>query len=317
MNSASLDSMRNLSGHPALRAVQQHGPRVLTVLLALWLAWLLAGLFWQFFAGREDASIDPPVATRNAGNNPSTTTGDSGLDASRIVSAHLFGVADVADEPEESTATVVESDDVDEYQGTLELRGTLAASVRENALAIIADGKDEKLYTLEGERNTIKPGITLHAVEAAAVIVNNRGKLERLELPGPEETAGLRPAPRRVTQRAPLQPSRDVKTVLTEQVAQFTQIVSPRPYFVGGQQRGYRLYPGRERQKFAALGLRPGDVVTEIDGVALNNPTQGAQIFNSLANAQSVTVTLERNGNQQTLTLDIAQLENAGQVDEE
>ena len=79
-----------------------------------------------------------------------------------------------------------------------------------------------------------------------------------------------------------------------------------------GQLQGYRVYPGRDRRAFASLGLRPGDLVTEINGIRLNNPTQGLEVFSSLANASQVNVTVERNGSPLVLNLDISQLDSAG-----
>jgi general secretion pathway protein C len=79
-----------------------------------------------------------------------------------------------------------------------------------------------------------------------------------------------------------------------------------------GQLKGYRVFPGRNRQQFIALGLRPGDLVTEINGVALSDPAQGMQIFNTLSESSQVQVTLERNGKSQTLSLDTSELADIG-----
>lgn len=313
MRSSSLEGMRQIGGHPLWQTALQNGPRIVTILLTLWLAWLLAGVVWQLIPQRADDAIKPPV--RSDSTPTGSRTSANGIDVTPIVSASLFGVADIKDETGGDDGNPPPPPKDLPLATGLQLMGTLASSSDDSALAIISDGREEKLYSLSDSGNTIKPGITLHSVQAESVVVNERGVLKQLKLPKPDENSPARAAPRRSTQRAAT-PRRDVKQVLTENVTQFTQIVSPRPYFVGGQQRGYRLYPGRDRQKFAALGLRPGDIVTEIDGTALNNPTQGAQIFNSLADAQSVSVTIERNGKQQNLTLDIAQLESAGQDDE-
>ena len=115
------------------------------------------------------------------------------------------------------------------------------------------------------------------------------------------------------TRRATTTPT--VTQVLTQNASRFTEIISPRPYFVNGQQRGYRLYAGKDRKQFQQLGLRQGDIVTEINGTALTNPTEGARIFSELGDAQSVTVTIERNGVPQSLTLDVGQLDLGGNPD--
>ena len=72
--------------------------------------------------------------------------------------------------------------------------------------------------------------------------------------------------------------------------------------------RRHRVYPGRDRKQFAALGLRPGDLIKDIDGAALTDPTQAMEIFQNLGNAEEVSVTVERNGQPQTLILKTSQL---------
>jgi general secretion pathway protein C len=72
--------------------------------------------------------------------------------------------------------------------------------------------------------------------------------------------------------------------------------------------QGYRVYPGRDRKQFAALGLRPGDLIKDVDGAALTNPQQATQIFQNLGNTDQVSVTVERNGQPETLILKTSQL---------
>ncbi len=69
------------------------------------------------------------------------------------------------------------------------------------------------------------------------------------------------------------------------------------------------MYPGRNRQQFASLGLRPGDLIKDIDGQALTDPTQAIQIFQTLGTANQVAVTIERNGQQQSLVLSTSQFD--------
>jgi general secretion pathway protein C len=82
--------------------------------------------------------------------------------------------------------------------------------------------------------------------------------------------------------------------------------------FADGKQRGYRIYPGRKRQQFAELGLKPGDLVTAINGTALDDPASGMEVFRTLGESDQVSVTVERNGQPETLTLDTSQLGAAG-----
>jgi len=82
----------------------------------------------------------------------------------------------------------------------------------------------------------------------------------------------------------------------------------PQPVFANGQQRGYRIYPGRNRQQFAKLGLMPGDLVTSINGAALDDPARGMEILQSMNSATDVTVTIERNGQTSQISINNAQV---------
>ncbi len=75
-----------------------------------------------------------------------------------------------------------------------------------------------------------------------------------------------------------------------------------------GKLRGFRAYPGRNRQIFNKLGLKAGDLVTAINGTALDDPQRGQEIFNTIQTSDHVTVTIERGGQKQDITLNIAQV---------
>ena len=196
--------------------------------------------------------------------------------------------------------------DAPETQLSLELRGTITATDPEKALAIIAErGGDEKVFAID---DAVPGGASLHSVYTDRVILKRAGRLETLRLPRSEDTGSVRStAPARrasFTRPSRAQTVRDASLSLTD-------VIRPQPVFKDGQQQGYRVYPGRQRQQFARLGLRPGDLVTQINGMALNDPARGMEIFRGLADATSVSVTVERNGQMEVLTLDTSTLQQA------
>jgi len=140
------------------------------------------------------------------------------------------------------------------------------------------------------------------------VILNRGGVLETLRLPrGFEGSSAASP---RTATRSPAQQN-NVQQLLNDNAANFAEIIRPQPFMPNGQLKGYRVFPGRNRQQFIALGLRPGDLVTSVNGMALTNPAQGMDVFRSLGDSSQVSVTVERAGKEQELTLDIAQLARA------
>jgi len=146
------------------------------------------------------------------------------------------------------------------------------------------------------------------------VVLNENGVLTNLKLPK-EFAAGQSTPMRRATstRRQSTANSRSIQAVVSQNLTKLSDVIRPTPYFVNGQQSGYRVYPGRDRQQFAALGLRPGDLIKDIDGQSLTDPTQAMQIFQSLGTSEQVTVTVERNGKSESVVLKTSQLDLTGE----
>ena len=281
-----------------LTKASQHLPVWVSLAIVLLIAYYLARVFWMLFPSSDDAAWTPPQVI-GAGQQ---SAGDAqrSSDYSTIVDAHLFGMASESEEP-----VVVETENAPETRLNLKLRAAVAATDDGVAHAIIADGSgDEKVYFI---KSSIPGGATLHRVHADRVILNRGGVLETLRLPREFEGKAA-PAANRRTARATSNQASNVQDLLTANAASLTEIIRPQPFMPNGQLKGYRVFPGRNRQQFIALGLRPGDLVTAINGVALNNPAQGMEIFRSLGDSSQVSVTVERAGKEQQLNLDIGQL---------
>ena len=75
-----------------------------------------------------------------------------------------------------------------------------------------------------------------------------------------------------------------------------------------GKLRGFRAYPGRNRTIFNKLGLKPGDLVTAINGQPLDDPQHSQEVFNTIQSSNTVTVSVERGGQKQDITLNVAQV---------
>jgi general secretion pathway protein C len=233
----------------------------------------------------------------------------NGQNYQTIVDSHLFGTAGAESAP----IVAEETDDAPDTRLNLKLRATVSAEDQAIAHAIITDGSGkENVFFV---RDSIPGGATLHRVHPDRVILNRGGVLEVLRLPKEfdnKSSGGIR---RSSSTRTPGRSTPStVQTMISENAANFSEIIRPQPFMPNGQLKGYRVFPGRNRQQFMALGLRPGDLVTEINGVALNNPAQGMEIFRTLSESSQVTVTVERNGQNQTITLDSSKLAEIGKT---
>ena len=284
-------------------------PPWVALLLVILIGWQVAKAVWLLLPSPEPAEL-PPVQPSARSVAPA---GGVNVSVDRIVAAHLFGKADA----EAPRVVVTEDQDAPDTQLSLELRGTIAASEENRALAIIAErGGAERVYFIG---DAVPGGASLHSVHLDRVLLRRGGRLEALRLPRSDESTGARrtvaAAPRA---SAPPARAASVQEVIQQSATGLTEIIRPQPVFKDGRQQGYRVYPGRQRQQFAQLGLRPGDLITQINGMALDDPARGMEIFRSLADATSVTVTVDRNGEIEMLTLNTATLqESLGTTDNE
>jgi len=287
--------MNSLRAQPAafwLATANQRLPSAMSVALVIAIAFYLAKLVWVLVpAGDEfDWTIKSAAPTNLGQQNVQAATSVFRT----ISSAHLFGEAGA--EPVQSQAI-----DAPETRLNLKLRATIAAPDDSLAHAIIADGKgQDNVYFIE---DTVAGGAVLHEIHTDKVILNRGGALETLKLPKISEGLGKQPARSAVTRPA-RSSGAGIPQAAQLNPSSFTEVLRPQPYMPNGQLKGYRVYPGRDRRRFAALGLRPGDLVTEINGQALNDLQDGMEVFRSLGDASQLTVTLERNGNPMVLTLD-------------
>jgi general secretion pathway protein C len=274
---------------------QKSLPLAVSGLLVVLLAWQLVQLAWALLGARPGAAASatpPSVASLPA--QPQVNVGV-------IVNAHLFGQASSPDAGSTDPNAVAAS------QMPLVLVGTIAHTNPELGYAIIGDSAAAaKVYAVG---KTISGGTKLHSVYPDRAIIDRGGKLEALLLPKKYE-GGL-------TAAAPL-PSPDAGSTATlgEQLRQLaatnpeaiTDVLRPQPVFSDGQQRGYRVYPGRNREQFSKLGLLPGDLVTAINGTPLDDPARGMEILQTMNSATSVTVTVERNGEPVQVSINNAQI---------
>jgi general secretion pathway protein C len=188
----------------------------------------------------------------------------------------------------------------------LVLVGTIAQTDPQLGYAIIGESPTSARVYAVGK--TITGGTKLHAVYPDRVILDRGGKLEALLLPRRFQGGGAPPpAAVAAAQPDPMLGDR-LRQLATENPAAITEIIRPQPVFANGQQRGYRVYPGRNRQQFARLGLMPGDLVTAINGAPLDDPARGMEILQSMNSAAEVTVTVERNGQPTQININNAQV---------
>jgi len=308
ISKANWTDFSGVAGSNALTNLNRTLPPWVSLLLVIAIGWQIARIIWVLVPAPATGDIILAPTGMQAVSAPSGTTAD----VQAIADNHMFGEADAEAAP--APVAAVDDNLSDTQLTNLVLKGTIASTIPEFSVAIIADrNAEQKVYVIG---DTVASGATLHAVYRERVVLNESGSLTNLRIPSefPQGQASTSRRNTNTTRRATnSQNAQSIQNVVSQNLASLSDVIRPTPYAVDGQQTGYRVYPGRNRQQFAALGLRPGDLIKDIDGQPLSDPTQAMQVFQSLGTAEQVTVTLERNGEQQTIVLKTSQLDMSGE----
>lgn len=286
-----------LQGLPSPEALKgllaSHGPKIATWVLALALGTQAAVLVTDL-AG-SDLAVAPADEPLPAPRR---------LDIGALVGAHLFGQAAVA--------PVGDAGNVPQTTMALVLTGVIANTDPATGIAILGESAQSAKVVLVGDM--VPGGAKLHAVYPDRVVLERAGALESLALPqqrsAPLSAAATPPIPAQLPTAADVQILDRMRQLISNDPGVIGDVMRPQPVFAEGKQRGYRVYPGRNRAAFSRLGLRPGDLVTAINGTPLDDPARGNEIFRTLGSSAEARISVMRNGRQEELTLNMAQIAN-------
>jgi len=289
--------------------VNQHQKQLNTlvvVLLSLYLIAFAAKTLWRIIP-EPQLSATPVVARGSSVSSPSV---QNGVNVRKIQQLNLFG--DAAAAPK--TETIVEVTDAPETRLNLTLTGVVASSEQSSGTAIIENRGSQAVYGL-GEKIE-GTNATLQTVYHDRVIIRNGARNETLMLDGidyeeanrrREQQARQRPqvkAPEEDT-RALSEEALEATATLRERPASFTDFISISPKTDEGQLIGYQVSPGKEPELFKSAGLQAGDVITQINGLDLTDMQQSQEALSELRNAQTIELTIIRDGGLTTLYLDL------------
>lgn len=271
-------------------------PSAAEIVLSVLVAHAAALLVWQLVPLPEGSGWTAPVALA-ADTLPAT----SGPNVELIASAHLFGQYEAPAAP-----ALTELDAAPDTQLNLTLMGILSQTAERGSRALIASSSgEEKSYAVgdDIERNT-----SLHSVFPDRVILVRAGRFETLRLDKNAPRKNVSSSDDGDQDEEPVGDTtanmlNAVRAELLADPSRAADFIRAQPASSGGQMRGYRVYPGRDRSAFTAAGLRPGDLVTQVNGIQLNDPSTALQMLSQLSSAGALTVVVERGGEQQTINV--------------
>ena len=278
---------------------------IVVVLLSLYLIAFAAKLVWRIIP-EPQLSATPTVSRAPV---ISSSSGQNGVNIAKIQQLNLFGNA--AAKPAEPVAEVT---DAPETRLNLTLTGVVASSEQEAGTAIIENRGSQAVYGL-GEKIE-DTNATLQKVYNDRVIIKNGVRNETLMLDGidydeanrrREMQARNRPEPQEEEEDTVKlsEEALEATAALRERPANFTDFISISPKTEEGQLIGYQVSPGKEPELFKSAGLQAGDVITQINGLDLTDLQQSQEALSELRNAQTIELTIIRDGSLTTLYLDL------------
>lgn len=278
-----------LNNPAVLVQINQRAATAISVLLVVACAYLLVKITWLFFP-QDDTSVLPMQHKVVSVNNNQKQQAHF----RQLTSANLFGIA--------TTTSVQKSTAAPETRLNLKLKGVLAAKPMELASAIISQGRSgkEEIYSV-GDK--MPGGVKINEIHPEYVVLERNGKLETLKLEKIEDVAGFTSSPEPASKRpvgnnrgSPGAALNNIRNDILQNPASFGEYALPVVVKENGKQIGYRLRPQEKGDMLAELGLQGSDVITEINGVRLDNPQNGISALRKLSSANNINIMVKRNG---------------------
>ncbi|MCB1705605.1 MAG: type II secretion system protein GspC [Halioglobus sp.] len=318
--SAATGAVLNTLGRPhQMRRLR----RVLLCLLAIWAVLALTRLIWALVPVAEPAGAANPEVINPVSSGGSTRDAEP-VDIDSLVAWHLFGEAGeaVVDIPlPQETAEASSRDGIEEgakeTRLQLTLRGIVSSTEDGLGYAIIESNNQQDVYAVE-DKLPLAGEVTLAKVMPRQVVLDNGGTYELLVLyedsnlggpapPMPSANSAPAPVPQVERRDDPTTASlaQSYRERLYQNPQSLAEVVRISAVREGSTMRGYRINPGTDAEQFSQMGFEAGDVVTGINGISLDDPTNTMVLYNSLRTAGEVVFELERGGQPISLSVNL------------
>ena len=269
---------------------------VVSLLLIIACAYLLVQITWMFLP-QDDAAMAPMKTM----TQPVVNTSSQDDSFRKLTSANIFGVSEKAAVQQPSKAP--------ETKLNLTLKGVLAATPMEMASAIIAQGKagKEEIYSI-GDR---MPGnVLIKEIHPEYVVLERGGRLETLKLQKISGVSGIETSNTSSlsSRRAGGSHATELKQIrsnILKNPTSFGEYALPVVVKENGKQIGYRLKAQKKGELLAKLGIQGTDVITQINGVKLNQPQNGISALRKLSTATNLDIVVRRNGAEVPLNISL------------
>lgn len=181
----------------------------------------------------------------------------------------------------------------------LTVTGILASRQTDRAIVIIA--KDGRQFS-RGVGDAV-PGYEARIVTISAdrIVLEHQGRYEALYLYRDE--VGAASSNSSSASKPPAAALSTVRNSLKSEPMKVMEYLSIAPQMKDNALAGYRLNPGKKTELFYRLGLHDNDLAVALNGMDLRDAEQGQQAMAQLPQLSELTLTIERDGQRQDITL--------------
>lgn len=211
---------------------------------------------------------------------------------------HLFGKAGRITDSAPSEMPL----DVPKTSLNLILKGVVAATPMDRALAVINEKGGKKEDELYGVGDKVMGMAEIREIYADRVILRRGGKLETLMLEESEDTGVVLKADRGnsvISDKGDGLNWNIASAYWNRQINDIPSLakqVGVDIYRENNVQKGFKLLSSRGNKLLSDLGLQPGDVLYEVNGIKLTNAHNGLMAYQQIKGASQVTLKIGRNG---------------------
>lgn len=274
--------------------------------VVIWLLLSIVSLGSTLLMTPDNSDIEQNVTVTPAQDKVQKAAGQ--VDVKSLQAINLFGVAGAKPAvraPVEEKITI----NAEKTKLNLSLEGIVYSPDEAESVAVVVfQGKQDQYYI--GDKLPGGSRVTLKKVLFDHVILDNAGRYESLWLYDKEKMA------KQESKRQSVQPTRAIKPQVTDKrddedatslakdyrdklyknPKSLAQVIRISPAQKDGQMVGYRVSPGKDRKQFSQLGFKSNDIVTNINGIELDEPSKTLEIYKLMRTATQATFVVERNG---------------------
>lgn len=204
----------------------------------------------------------------------------------------------------------------------LSLQGVVVANDPHNSIAFLVNNGQQRGWHV-GDTLPGPAAVTLVRIEQGQVVLSHNGSEQVLRLydsnarrkskahadPG-ATSGGPGSANHSAAAGAGSGPATDLLQAAPQQIrkaaARLAEIIEVAPAIANGQLIGYRLTPGARLKDFVQLGFKTSDVLTSVNGIALNNMANLPELYSLMNKPGDVSFSLLRDGKPLNLQMTLA-----------